>query len=154
MRRSRAFVLLCLGFLVEPARVWAQGAEVLQLSILLPWASTKGTIWSAKASAKAPGDPEASSPSSAGSSVEQPSSNSSGGPQRPGDLKPMPRKVYFPIQMRNEAAQWLAERGTPPLLLRTTLAAYHELRCAEASPACALSDAELVTEVLLRSEPW
>lgn len=150
MTRWRAFMLLSLGLSVVPAS--AQAREI-EATVWIFYGSIKGTIWSAKASARMPGDPDASSPSSAGCSPEQPSSNSSGAMRQPPQNAPLPRKVYFPLQVRNEAAQWLAVRETQPLLLRTTLAAYRELRCAEAASACALSDAELVLEVLRHSEP-
>jgi hypothetical protein len=65
---------------------------------------------------------------------------------------PPPRKVHIPVQARNEAAQWLAVRGTPPLLLRATLQAYRELRCEKRDAACYLGDAELLAEMLARIE--
>lgn len=140
------------------------GAEIFTLE---PIASTRGTIWSAKASARAPGDPEASSPSSEGCSPNDPSSASSriarGRRPAPGprpveandQLPPpkcVPRKVYFPVQARNEAAQWLGGRGAPPLLLKAPLDAYRELLCSDGSASCSLSDADLAVEILRRTE--
>jgi hypothetical protein len=63
-----------------------------------------------------------------------------------------PRKVHIPMQVRSEAVQWLAVRGTPPLLLKATLAAYREQWSAQHGKQCPLSPTELLTEILQRSE--
>lgn len=63
-----------------------------------------------------------------------------------------PRKLHIPVQVRNEAAHWLTVRGTPPLLLKSTLHAYREVRCGKRVPSCKLSDAELLAELLEDTE--
>jgi hypothetical protein len=56
------------------------------------------------------------------------------------------------VQARNEAAQWLSLGGAPPLLLKATLLAYRENWRDKHGRPCDLSDAELLAELLTRTE--
>ena len=64
----------------------------------------------------------------------------------------VPHKLHIPIQVRNEAVQWLLVRGEPPLLLKATLKAYRQLRTVRDGASPSITDAELLSELLRRTE--